>query len=132
MNTAFADTSFFLALLRKDDELHTRAIQQWKEPRRVLTTEFIVLELGNACSRAADHADFIALVAGIRSNQRITMITLDSRLLDRGLERMASRADKDWSLTDCISFVVMEDEGIRDSLTGDRDFEQAGFRVLLR
>ncbi len=49
---------------------------------------------GNACSRAADHADFIALVAGIRSNQRISIVTLDSRLLDRGLERMASRADK--------------------------------------
>lgn len=132
MNAVFADTSYFLALLRKDDELHTRALEQWKASQRVLTTKFIVLELGNACSRAADHADFIALVAGIRSNTRITIVPLDSGLLNLGLERMARRADKDWSLTDCISFVVMEDQGIRDALTGDRDFEQAGFRVLLR
>jgi predicted nucleic acid-binding protein len=47
------------------------------------------------------------------------------------LERYAARPDKDWTLTDCISFVVMEDEGITDALTGDQHFVQAGFKVLL-
>jgi hypothetical protein len=42
------------------------------------------------------------------------------------------RQDKDWSLTDCLSFVVMQDEGITRALTGDRHFEQAGFIVLLK
>ena len=42
------------------------------------------------------------------------------------------RSDKSWSLTDCISFVVMGEHGITDALTGDRHFEQAGFRALLR
>jgi predicted nucleic acid-binding protein len=132
VNVVFADTSFFLALLRKDDELHSRAIEQWKFGHRVLTTEFILLELGNACARAADHADFLALVAGARSNPRIRILPLDSHYLNRGLERMSLRPDKDWSLTDCISFVVMEDEGIREALTGDKDFGQAGFAALLR
>ncbi len=41
------------------------------------------------------------------------------------------RPDKEWSLTDCISFVVMQDEQIIEALTADRHFEQAGFKVLL-
>lgn len=45
---------------------------------------------------------------------------------------MARCSDKDWSLTDCTSFVVMEAEGLKDALTGERHFEQAGFNALLK
>jgi hypothetical protein len=98
----------------------------------IVTTEFVLLELGNACARAEDHADFLALVAGMRASRRVRILPLDSRLFNRGLERMASRPDKDWSLTDCISFVVMEDHDIKEALTADRHFEQAGFTALLK
>ncbi len=54
------------------------------------------------------------------------------RLLDRGFELFSRRADKEWSLTDCTSFVVMREEGLTDALTTDHHFEQAGFSVLLR
>jgi len=101
-------------------------------PTEPLSTEFILLELGNACARAADHGDFLALVEAMRASSRVTILDLNSRLLDRGLRRMAERPDKDWSLTDCISFVIMEDQGIREALTGDQHFEQAGFIPLLR
>jgi predicted nucleic acid-binding protein len=53
-------------------------------------------------------------------------------LFETGVSLYASRTDKEWSLTDCISFTVMSQYGIRDALTGDRHFEQAGFRALLR
>jgi predicted nucleic acid-binding protein len=43
----------------------------------------------------------------------------------------AKRLDKDWSLTDCMSFVTMQECGISDALTADHDFEQAGFIALL-
>jgi predicted nucleic acid-binding protein len=59
------------------------------------------------------------------------VVPLDSRLLQRGLDLFAKRADKDWSVTDCASFVVMQDEGIAEALTGDSHFTQAGFKVLL-
>jgi len=49
-----------------------------------------------------------------------------------GLELFANRPDKDWSLTDCISFVVMQKEGITEALTGDHQFEQAGLVALLK
>jgi hypothetical protein len=60
-----------------------------------------------------------------------TIIGPDQYWFDAGMELYADRPDKDWSLTDCISFVVMQERGITDALTGDRHFEQAGFRALL-
>jgi hypothetical protein len=42
-----------------------------------------------------------------------------------------SRADKDWSLTDCLSFIVMGRRNIRQALTADNHFEQAGFHAVL-
>ena len=131
MNAVFADTSFYLALLRADDALHSRALAESRINRPILTAEFVLVELGNACSRAADHADFLALVAGMRASPRITTIPLSTLLLNRGLHLMAERPDKDWSLTDCISFIVMQDHGVKSVLTADHHFRQAGFTTLL-
>jgi predicted nucleic acid-binding protein len=132
VNAAFADTSFFLALLRADDPANAKARAELAIPRQLVTTEFILLELGNACARAEDHGDFLALVAGMRSSPRTTIVGLDSALLERGMRMMGARKDKDWSLTDCISFVVMQERGLMDALTTDKHFEQAGFKALLK
>ena len=67
----------------------------------------------------------------MRTSPRTIIVPLDSRLLQRGLDLFASRADKDWSLTDCISFIVMQEKTLRDALTADHHFEQAGFHLLL-
>jgi uncharacterized protein len=131
VNAVFADTFFYLALLDEREPSHESAFSQSKVKRTIVTTEFILLELGNACARAQDHNDFLALLVGIRGSPRTRIIGLDSRLLQRGLDVFAERPDKNWSLTDCISFVVMQDEGINEALTGDSHFEQAGFRALL-
>jgi predicted nucleic acid-binding protein len=56
----------------------------------------------------------------------------DGATFVQGVELYRNRSDKDWSLTDCISFVVMTREGITEALTADRDFEQAGFKALLK
>jgi predicted nucleic acid-binding protein len=131
VSAAFADTFFYLALLRVDDAAHAKAVASAMLERTIVTTEFVLLELGNACARAADHTDFLALVAGMRASPRVRIVPLDTHLSNRGLKLMAARPDKDWSLTDCISFVVMEEEGVKQALTADRHFEQAGFAVLL-
>lgn len=131
MNALFADTFFYLALLQDADPAHKQALAESRSNRRIVTTEFILLELGNACARAEDHSDFLALVEGMRASPRITIVPLDSELLNRGFQRMAERPDKDWSLTDCISFLVMEDMQLTEALTGDSHFAQAGFKVIL-
>ena len=56
----------------------------------------------------------------------------DDASFHTGLTLYFSRPDKDWSLTDCISFVIMQREGITEALTGDHHFEQAGFNILLK
>jgi predicted nucleic acid-binding protein len=131
VNTVFADTFFYQALLDERDPAHAAALAQSRVKRSIVTTEFVLLELGNACARAEDHADFLALLAGIRASARTRIIPLDSSLLQRGLDLFANRPDKNWSLTDCVSFVVMQDEGVTEALTGDGHFEQAGFKALL-
>ena len=131
MSTVFADTFFYLALLNDQNPAYAPALAESQPPRTIVTSEFIKLEFGSAYARAEDHADFLALVAGLRASPRIQIVPLDSQLLGRGMELMANRLDKDWSLTDCVSFVIMREAGLQEALTGDRHFEQAGFQALL-
>jgi predicted nucleic acid-binding protein len=68
----------------------------------------------------------------LRSESTVKIIPSNAELFAAGVKLYAERPDKEWSLTDCISFVIMQQEGLSDALTGDRHFEQAGFRALLR
>ena len=95
MSAVFADTFFFLALLNDQEPSHEKALAESTVNRRIVTTEFILLELGNACARAEDHADFLVLLEGVRASSRITIVPLNSMLMNRGLELMANRPDKD-------------------------------------
>jgi uncharacterized protein len=52
--------------------------------------------------------------------------------LKAGIDLYRARPDKEWSLTDCISFAVMHQYSIREALTADHHFEQAGFVPLLK
>jgi predicted nucleic acid-binding protein len=73
-----------------------------------------------------------ALVAHVRSMKGYELVPASSELFEAGLRLHAQRLDKEWSLTDCISFVVMEEQGISEALTGDHHFEQAGFHLLFK
>ncbi len=67
----------------------------------------------------------------MRQDSHTLVTPSSSELLEEGIALYLGRPDKDWSLTDCISFVVMEREGLREALTADRHFIQAGFTALL-
>jgi hypothetical protein len=77
-------------------------------------------------------ADAAALIDDIGKDKRFTVVPQSRRLFEQGLDLYRSRADKEWSLTDCIFFVVMTEHGLTDALSSDHHFEQAGFRALLR
>jgi predicted nucleic acid-binding protein len=62
---------------------------------------------------------------------RIEVVPHSVELSADAIRLFTARSDKDWSLTDCLSFLVMERKGIRDALTADNHFEQAGFRAIL-
>ena len=127
----FADTFYFIALVSKQDEAHRQAVELSKGTSYPLvTTDAVLLELADALSSPADRERTAANIRGFWEHPKMKVRVLDRALLRRALDLYASRRDKDWGLTDCISFVVMEEEGITDALTGDAHFEQAGFRIL--
>jgi uncharacterized protein len=132
MKAVFADTSFYLAVLNSHDVAHASAMQVGNRIERpVLLSDFILLELGNALSDVRERGLFSRLVSHLRSHPNVRIVPASRDLLDRGLEFFSRRTDKAWSLTDCTSFIIMQDEGLTDALTTDRHFEQAGFVVLL-
>ena len=97
-----------------------------------MVTEFVLVELANALSRARDRHLFAELLPSLQSDPNSTIIPASAGLFSRGFDLYASRPDKDWSLTDCISFLVMDEYDLDEALTVDHPFEQAGFQVLLK
>jgi uncharacterized protein len=132
VNCAFADTAFYVAGINEHDELHSAAGAFSKEFRgHIVTTEYVLVELGNWFARSADRERFGFLVQELFGDAKTTIVPAERSLLTEGIDLYVRRADKGWSLTDCISFVAMRRFGLHDALTADRHFEQAGFSALL-
>ncbi|MBW3541067.1 MAG: PIN domain-containing protein [Planctomycetes bacterium] len=133
MKAAFADTSYFLALVNPRDQHHAAAREIGKTVAgEIVTTAWVITEFGNAMAHPANRSLFLNLLNDLRRNGRLRMVESNPRLFEEGLDLYARRPDKEWSVTDCISFVVMEEEGLTDALTADHHFEQAGYTVLLK
>ena len=132
MNRLFADTFFFFAFLNADDSAHREASAFYNAfDGQLVTTEWILTELADGLSGIPDRQAFIDFHRALRNDPTVTIVLSSNELFAAGVELYTTRPDKEWSLTDCISFVVMEREGLTDALTGDRHFEQAGFKALL-
>lgn len=97
----------------------------------MLTTEFILVELGSHFSLARERAVFGGFVKRFQADQLHTVISASSDLFEAGLALYLSRHDKSWSLTDCSSFEVMRQHDLQEALTFDHHFLQAGFQMPL-
>jgi uncharacterized protein len=131
MKWIFADSFYFMALLNESDAAH-EAVANLDLDTRLLTTVWILTEVadGMACPPLRQRCvDFLREVS---SDQQIRIVNVDQSLWNESVEFYSRRPDKEWSLTDCISFVVMKKHKIKDALTGDHHFEQAGFNALLK
>ena len=127
----FIDTGYVLALVNSGDDWHdaaSEAAKQVKPP--FLTTEAVLIEIGNALSRARWRSLGFQTINDLRGDPNIEVVPVDTALLERALLLFGQRTDKDWGLTDCISFVVMQERGLTDVLTADHHFTQAGYRRL--
>lgn len=132
MSDVFADTSFYVALLNVRDAHHDKATEFARGfSEGVVTTEFVIVELGNYLARSAHRMKFVKLVEDLRRRPSTRISPVSTDLLNTALAVYARRPDKAWSLTDCTSFVVMEQMSLSEALTADRHFEQAGFTPLL-
>lgn len=133
MKRIFADTFYFLALVSRSDEAHVLAAEFAAEAGvRLVTTAWVLTELADGLAETGHRAEFAALLRDLESDPDVDVLLPDESLWRRGISLYDSRPDKGWSLSDCISFIVMRDLNIADALTGDHHFEQAGFVALLR
>jgi predicted nucleic acid-binding protein len=134
MIAVFADTYYFLALLSPSDKGHSQATAYTKAfTGRMVTTGWVLTELADALAATPrGRAEFLATRADLLADPDARIVPCDDALMEEGIRLFSQRLDKQWSLTDCISFVVMQREGLREALTGDHHFEQAGFMALLK
>ena len=134
-NRVFLDASYAIALSIPRDPYHSRALEiaDILEERSIsaVTTRGVMLEIGNALSRQRFRREAVSLLTDLETDPSIEIVQITESLYQRALRLFQDRPDKDWGLTDCVSFTVMQDYGLTSALTSDNHFIQAGFRALL-
>jgi hypothetical protein len=135
----FWDASAFIALGNRNDILHPQAKdlshQLAKERTRLFTTNAVLTEVGNGFSKIGLRSIAERLIEStIQSTQSgaAEIVHVSEGLWQRGWQLFQERPDKEWGLTDCISFIVMHDHNITEAFTADKHFEQAGYVRLLK
>jgi hypothetical protein len=132
VKACFVDTSFFLALFGSDDTNHRKAVQANSIDRPLLTSYWVLLELGDHMRHEGNREVFSQFLPEIGNDPRYEIVPAEQRLLDQAIALYRDRRDKDWSLTDCTSFILMRERGLQEALSADHHFEQAGFTLLLK
>lgn len=135
MATYFADTAFWIALASRRDQYHARAATWHAEltrtRSRIVTTEAVLWEWLNAFADAATRALAAEAYRRVHADSRVEVIPFDPGWIAAAVDLHRARTDKDWSLTDCLSSVVMERRQLAGALTTDHHFEQAGHKAML-
>jgi hypothetical protein len=127
------NTVFVQALLNRRDEYHAQAkaiLPHVRTAAEVWVTEAVLVEVGNALS-ALNRTAVVQFIQQCYHTANMRVVSVDTLLLIRALQLYHARLDKTWGLTDCISFVVMQEQNLTDAVTADEHFMQAGYRALL-
>jgi predicted nucleic acid-binding protein len=134
----FADTAGLAAYADRTQAAHVRAVECVRAVtdtgNHLITTNYVLAELAALLTRPLriPREQQIVFFTALRSAAWIEVVHIDPALDAAAWQLWATRADKEWSLVDCASFVVMQDRGLSEALTSDHHFEQAGFVALLR
>jgi predicted nucleic acid-binding protein len=133
MRRVFADTHYYLALVNSDDDRHMSAVEFSESfDGAFVTTNWVLTELADALSEPPNRSLFLEMIEDLRVDPAVEVVPFSEELFRQGIDLYRERPDKSWSLTDCVSFVVMQKQGVPEALTRDHHFEQAGFIVLLK
>ena len=133
MSSVFADTSFFVALLVPRDRFYAKATRLMIEiTERIVTTDWVLVEMANFMGRSKSRLRVASFVRELQADFRLDIVPSTAAAIEAGLSFYERHDDKEWSLTDCISFLTMEEHGLREALTADHHFEQAGFIAVLK
>ena len=120
-------------MVNQRDQHHANAMKlSWLlEYREFVTTDAVLMEIGNALARGFRQAG-IAVLVQLLDSSHIRVLSIDADLMREGIGLYSRHDDKEWGLVDCLSFVVMRKFGLEEALTFDQHFVQAGFRALMR
>ncbi len=129
------DTSFIVALAHAKDPHHERAKSLDGELLRDRALSIlhwgVLMEIADGFARTDRRAKGCALLERLETEDRYHITPITDELLDEALVMYRARADKEWGLTDCLSFALMKHERVAEALTADIHFRQAGFKALL-
>ena len=134
MNPLFLDTNYVIALEVSDDQHHSDAQEHWtkllESPLSLVTTSYVLDEVVTFLNSRRHHSKAVRIGNNLLTGSLIHLIHVDKDLFYEGWRYFEQHADKTFSLTDCISFVLMKRLEITEALTFDRHFGQAGFVKL--
>ena len=136
MKKVFADAGYWIALFNPRDRLHDKAVLVAKTlgNTKIVTSQIVLLEFLNhyASFGSHFHRGAVKVVKNLQKNTQIEIVAQTSDQFETALALYAQRLDKSWGLSDCISFQIMQSQGIVEALAYDEHFAQAGFMPLLR
>lgn len=136
MNVLFSDSGYWIALLNPHDTLHAKALDiSWViRGRHIVTSQMVLTEFMNAYAKLGAQLRSLAVdfVQELHEDSNITVMEQTGEQFQAALVLYAQREDKAWGLTDCASFLIMQEHGISEALAHDIHFRQAGFIALLR
>jgi len=134
MRSVFLDTGYVVALELASDQNHRAALKHWRSVAKSLpllvTTSYIFDEIVTFFNSRGHHAKAVEIGNRLLNSSSIRLVHVEEDLFQEGWSYFQSHKDKEYSLTDCISFLVMEEFRIDTAFAFDKHFVQAGFKKL--
>lgn len=136
MNGVFAHIGYWIALFNPRDQLHAKAVtaSQVLQGRQIVTSQMVLTEFLNHYAALGQpfRQRAVQVVRSFQSNVDVEIVPQTDGQFAAALTLYAQRPDKEWGITDCASFLIMQERGIVEALAHDDHFQQAGFIPLLR
>jgi uncharacterized protein len=134
MSAVFLDTGYVLALELSNDQNHRIAVKHWRSLRKrlppLVTTSYVFDEVVTYFNGRGHHAKAVEVGNRLLTSPSVQFVQVDEELFKEGWQYFQVHQDKDYSFTDCISFVVMKRSRIESAFAFDQHFVQAGFQKL--
>lgn len=136
MNQVFADTLYWVASITPGDAWHVPSLRAAATlgPVQLVTTEEVLVEVLSAYAGRGEYLrnEALKMVRAILTNTHVAVMPQTHQSFTAGVNFYADRADKAYSLVDCISMYTMHQMGLTEALTNDHHFAQEGFAVLIK
>ncbi|MDQ3254833.1 MAG: PIN domain-containing protein [Acidobacteriota bacterium] len=134
MKSVFLDTGYLLALELSNDQNHRAALKHWRSSVKslplIISTSYVFDEIVTFFNSRGYHAKAVEVGNRLLSSPSVQLVHVDEALFREGWQYLQKYKDKEYSLTDCISFIVMKNFGIDTAFAFDKHFAQAGFKKV--